>query len=82
MKKLINQFKENEILSKSSSAFILKIIGVFSGYIFLLLVTRKSGAEVWGIFALCYALLNIISILSRFGIDIALLKNNSNSYAI
>ena len=74
LKKLINKFKENEILSKGSSAFVFKIIGSFLGYLFLLLVTRTSGAEAWGIFALCMALLNITSILSRFGVDTALLR--------
>ena len=74
MKKLINKFKENEILSKGSSAFIFKIIGSILGYIFLLLVTRNSGAEAWGVFALCIAVLNIASIISRFGLDIALLR--------
>ena len=44
------------------------------GYVFLLLVTRTSGAEVWGIFVLCLAVLNITSILSRFGVDTALLR--------
>ena len=74
LKKLINKFKENEILSKGSSAFFLKIIGSFLCYLFLLLVTRQSGAEAWGIFALCMALLNITSILSRFGVDTAVLR--------
>ena len=74
MNNLIKKIKGNEILSKSSSAFILKIIGSFLGYLFLLLVTRTSGAEAWGIFALCMALLNITSILSRFGVDTAVLR--------
>lgn len=74
MKKLINKIKENEILTKGSSAFFLKIIGSFLGYLFLILVTKNSGAEAWGIFALCMALLNITSILSRFGVDTALLR--------
>lgn len=74
LKNLINKYKENEILSKGSSAFVFKIIGSFFGYLFLLLVTRTSGSEAWGVFALCMALLNITSILSRFGVDIALLR--------
>ena len=74
LKNLIKKFKENEILSKGSYAFIFKIIGSLLGYVFLLLVTRNLGAEVWGVFALCMALLNITSILSRFGVDIALLR--------
>ena len=74
LKNVINKFKENEILSKGSTAFIFKIIGSLLGYVFLILVTRTSGAEVWGVFALCLALLNITSIFSRMGIDIAILK--------
>ena len=74
MNNLIKKIKGNELLSKSSSAFVFKIIGSLLGYVFLLLVTRNSGAESWGIFVLCMALLNITSILSRFGVDIALLR--------
>ncbi|MAW30994.1 MAG: hypothetical protein CMD15_03725 [Flavobacteriales bacterium] len=74
MRRFINKYKNNEIISKSTSAFLLKIIGSFLGYVFLLLVTRSSGAEAWGIFALCLAVLNITSIISRFGIDISLLR--------
>jgi len=74
LKNLINKFKENEILRKGSTAFIFKIIGSLLGYVFLLLVTRTAGAEVWGIFALCLAFLNISSIFSRMGVDIAILK--------
>lgn len=74
LKELYYKFKRNEILNKGSSAFILKIIGSLLGYIFLLLVTRTSGADTWGVFALCLALLNITSIFSRMGIDVATLK--------
>ena len=74
MKKLVYKFKENEILNKGSSAFVFKIIGSLLGYLFLLLATRNSGAEAWGVFALCLALLNITSILSRMGIDVAVLR--------
>ena len=74
LKDIIIRFKENEILSKGSSAFIFKIIGSLLGYVFLLLATREAGAEAWGIFALCLAVLNIASIISRFGLDISLLR--------
>ena len=74
LEELYYKFKRNEILNKGSSAFILKIIGSLLGYIFLLLVTRTAGADTWGIFALCLALLNITSIFSRMGIDVATLK--------
>ena len=47
---------------------------IFTWLYFLLLVTRTAGAETWGVFALCLAVLNIISIFSRMGIDTALLR--------
>jgi len=74
LKKIINKFQKNEILSKGSSAFIFKIIGSLLGYVFLLLVTRNTGAEAWGVFALCLAILNIAAIISRFGVDVSLLR--------
>ena len=69
LKNLIDKFKENELLRKGS-AVLFKIIGAILGYVFLLLVTRKTGAEGWGAFTLCLALLNLVSIISRFGIDL------------
>ena len=74
LKNLIDKFKENELLRKGSSAVLFKIIGAILGYVFLLLVTRKTGAEGWGAFTLCLALLNLVSIISRFGIDLTLLR--------
>ena len=74
MNNLIKKIKGNELLSKSSSAFVFKIIGSFLGYFFLLLVTRNSGPEAWGIFTLCFAVLNITSVFSRLGIDTVLVK--------
>ena len=74
LNKLINRFKENEILSKSLSALILKIIGSLLGFVFLILVTKNSGAEAWGVFALCLAIINLGSVVSRSGIDISLVR--------
>lgn len=68
------KFLSNEIIHKGSSALILKTIGSACGYGFLLLVTRTSGADTWGVFALCFALLNISSMVGRIGIDTALIK--------
>jgi O-antigen/teichoic acid export membrane protein len=71
---IYSKIKNNEIFNKSLSSFIFQIIGSLLGYIFLLLVTRISGAEAWGVFVLCLAILNISSIFSRIGIDTAILK--------
>ena len=62
IQKIRKKFLNNEIAHKGSSALVLKIIGSACGYGFLLLITRTSGADTWGVFALCFALLNISSI--------------------
>ena len=74
LKNLINKLKENEIFSKSLSAFILKIIGAIFGYAFILFVTRHFGAEVWGVFALGLMVLNVFAIFGKLGVDTVLLK--------
>lgn len=47
---------------------------MFIGYAFTLIVTRKLGASAWGIFALCFTILQIASVFGRIGLDTALLR--------
>jgi O-antigen/teichoic acid export membrane protein len=63
-----------ELLSGTTVALSLKIIGIVFGYIFTLLITRNFGADTMGIFALCTTVLSIASILGRLGTDTALLR--------
>jgi O-antigen/teichoic acid export membrane protein len=63
-----------ELLSGTTVALFLRIIGIIFGYIFTLLITRKFGADTMGIFALCTTVLSIASILGRLGTDTALLR--------
>lgn len=63
-----------ELVKGSGIAFVLRIAGIFSGYVFALLVTRTLGAEAWGIFSLCLVVLQISSVIGRLGIDTALLR--------
>ncbi|NPA52252.1 MAG: flippase [Aquificae bacterium] len=75
---MINKIKKDihlkEILKGSSIAFILRIVGIIAGYIFTLIITRNYGAEAMGIFALSLTLFQISSVLSRLGMDTALLR--------
>ncbi|RMA93306.1 flippase [Hydrogenothermus marinus] len=79
---MINKLKEKfnrdihlkEILQKSSIAFILKVLGLFSGYIFTLIITRGYGAEAMGIFAICFTVLQIFSSIGKLGLDTAFLR--------
>jgi len=74
MIKKIKSLLNNEIFSKGLIALLFKILGGIFGYVFLLLVTRTAGAEIWGVFSLCLALISISSIFSVMGIDISLVK--------
>ena len=63
-----------KFLVRGLIALLFKILGGIFGYVFLLLVTRTAGAEIWGVFSLCLALISISSIFSVMGIDISLVK--------
>ena len=63
-----------ELLTGSSIAFVLKIVGMVFGYLFTLLITRNFGAGAMGIFALSTTVLSIAAILGRLGFDTALLR--------
>ena len=64
----------SELIKGSSTAFVLRIIGILAGYIFTLIITRKYGAKAMGIFALSFTLLQISSVIGRLGMDTALLR--------
>ena len=77
LKKFLNikfKFQKNEILKKGFLAILLKIIGLASGYGFMLYVTNILGADAWGQFSLALMMLTFASILAKFGIDTVLLK--------
>ena len=63
-----------ELIKGSGTALILRIVGIASGYVFTLLVTRTLGAKAWGIFALSLVVLQIASVIGRLGMDTALLR--------
>lgn len=63
-----------ELIKGSGIAFVLKIAGTISGYVFTLLITRTLGAEAWGIFALSLVVLQMASVIGRLGMDTALLR--------
>lgn len=63
-----------ELLNGSVIAFALKLAGVACTYIFTFFIARYYGAEAMGIFALSFTMLQIASIVSRLGLDTALLR--------
>ena len=74
LNKIRRSFFDNEIIRKGSISLFWKVFGALISFIFLTLVTRLLGVESWGIFVLCLSILNILSIFSRLGVDILVLK--------
>jgi len=70
-----------ELLKSSSISFTLRIVGIILGYAFVLLVTQGYGAEAMGIFTLTFTFLQIISIISRLGMDTVILRFIGESIA-
>ena len=57
--------------------FSLKILGIFSSYIFTFLVSKYYGAEGWGTFSICLGIATFSYLFGKFGFDMALLKFSS-----
>ena len=64
----------SELLSNSSSAFILKLFGMGAGYLFTFSVARILGAKAVGVFNICLVVITVGSIIGRLGFDTALLR--------
>ncbi len=73
-KKLRSDKNLSELIKGSSTAFIIKIFGIITSYLFTFIVTRLFNAEILGTFTLFLVTLQIASTISRFGTDTALLK--------
>ncbi len=63
-----------DLVKGSVTFFIIRVLGLAVAYAFTLLVTRKLGASAWGIFTICFTILQIVSVIGRLGLDTALLR--------
>ena len=63
-----------ELLSSSSTAFFLKIGSVVVVYLFQFMVAKIYGSEGNGLFSFCFAILNILMILSMLGLETYLIR--------
>ena len=66
-----------EKVKKTLSIFALKILGIFSSYIFTFLVSKYYGAEGWGTFSICLGVITFGYLFGKFGFDMALLRFSS-----
>ena len=77
------ELKKNFHFLKSTLLIsLVKFSSAILSYLFLILVTRKFGAEESGIFFLAFTILTFLSVVSRFGLDNTILKNVSIFFEI
>jgi O-antigen/teichoic acid export membrane protein len=78
VKKKINGDKDfNEIAKGGSTAFVVNLVGLGIGYLFVILVSRiykESTAAIYGQYILVTLFLRIASIITRFGTDTTMLQ--------
>jgi O-antigen/teichoic acid export membrane protein len=87
LKKKIKQIFKNsdykEILNKGFSFLILRLSGLFAGYLYTYFVAREYGAGVVGLISLSFTIIMCVSIFGRLGIDVNLIpyfSDKSNNH--
>lgn len=70
--KIDEQFQE--LISGSSIVFLFRLFGFFSGYLLSYIITNYYGEEVLGVYSLAFTILSFVVVLSRLGLDEALVK--------
>lgn len=63
-----------ELIKGASSTFILKIVGLVIGYVLAIYITNQYGAYIFGQYVTALLIVEILSIISRLGIDTALVR--------
>lgn len=71
---LLEQEDLKDLFKGGSSVFIIRILGLLLGYVFTLIVARTMGSEEWGEFTITFIILQLFSILTRLGLDLAGLR--------
>ena len=63
-----------DAFSGSASNFIIRIFGLFAGYVFTLVISRIFGASVLGAHTISSTVLMMFTIVGRLGMDIHIVK--------
>ena len=63
-----------ELIKGASSTFLLKVVGLLVGYGLAIFITNKFGAFVFGQYVTALLIVEILGIISRLGIDTALVR--------
>lgn len=64
----------SELLKGSGVVFMFRVLGLLSGYLLSYMITRYFGEEILGVYSLSFTLLSLIVVVSRLGLDEALVK--------
>ncbi len=63
-----------ELVRTSFFALLVRVSGVFTGFLVTLITSRYFGADALGITAICLAILSFSSVFGKLGMDVALMK--------
>ena len=78
LEKLKNKFTKDmqlkELLSGSAVVFFFRVLGLFSGYLLSYIISQYFGEEVLGVYSLSFTILSLVVVVSRLGLDEALVK--------
>src|SRR2546423_10898153 len=65
-------FREN--IHSSFSSLVIRVAGMFTGFLATLITTRFYGADALGIVAICFAILSFAVIIGKLGFDVSLMR--------
>jgi O-antigen/teichoic acid export membrane protein len=63
-----------EMLRGGGASFILKILGMMVGYLLAMFITNNYGAHFFGLYVTALLVLEILGIVSRMGVDTAVVR--------
>lgn len=66
-----------ELLSKSLSFLVIRVFGTLISFIFSYYVSKKFGADIFGLISLGFTFFLVISVIGRLGLDINIVKHFS-----
>lgn len=72
--KLAGDIHLKEILTGSAITFILKMSGMLLGYVVMLIISRKYGAEGIGVYNLMLSIMIFVAMISAMGMNISILR--------
>ncbi|MCS5663041.1 MAG: flippase [Flavobacteriales bacterium] len=72
--KLTKDMQLKELLSGSAVVFFFRVLGLFSGYVLSYIITQYFGEELLGVYSLSFTILSLVVVVSRLGLDEALVK--------